>query len=71
VESGYIAVRVETTKYYTKTKIIERAELLNLIAKNGHNTTYHEIMVNDVNKCYFDIESTEIQVSAYKLTNVI
>jgi len=28
-------------------------------------------MVNDVNKCYFDIESEKIQYSAYKLTNVI
>lgn len=28
-------------------------------------------MVNEVNKCYFDIESTEIMVSAYKLTCTI
>lgn len=52
-------------------KVFDRDEIINLIAKNGSHTSYHEIMVNDVNKCYFDIEHETLSYTAYKLTIII
>jgi len=50
---------------------MKRDELLGLIARNGHYMTYHEILVNELNKAYFDIESNELTYSACMLIRTI
>lgn len=61
----------EAKNYYTRSNTATIQELTSTIAEKGKFMAFHEIIKKPLNKCYFDIESTTDQYSAYHVINTI
>ena len=63
-------VRVQS-KYSDKKTQMPIDELIAEINKNGNYISYHEVMTNQVNKMYFDIEHETFRISHWKIVELI
>lgn len=46
-------------------------QLVAEINKNGNYQSYHEVMTNEINKMYFDIEHDTHRISEWKIVELI